>query len=176
MSAPNAARIGVLFVCHANMCRSPLAHALFVERARARGLLEALDIDSAGTWAADGIAPHAGSVAVGQEHGLSLASAGVSRGLRPDDLQRFAHIIVMDRANLSDVERLRRLSAFGAVEGGQAKVRLLRTIAEPHVRGGDLDVPDPVRGGPAEFAHVFALVDRGCNALLDELFGPNRAG
>ncbi|MEM6296781.1 MAG: low molecular weight protein-tyrosine-phosphatase [Myxococcota bacterium] len=174
MSTSNAGRLGVLFVCHANMCRSPLAHALFVERARQRGVLDSLDIDSAGTWAAEGIAPHAGSVAVGEQHGLSLASAGVSRGLRPDDLQRFAHIIVMDRANHADVERLRRLSAFGAVEGDQARVRLLRAISEPHARGGALDVPDPVRGGPAEFAHVFALVDHGCNALLDELFGPAR--
>lgn len=164
-----APRIGVLFVCHANMCRSPLAHGLFVHRARERGVLDRLDIDSAGTWAADGIAPHAGSVQVAAEHGLSLQSAGVSRSLRPDDLQRFTQIIVMDRANLGDVERFRRLSAFGPVSGGQATVRLLRTIDNPHARGADLDVPDPVRGGEAEFRNVYALVDRGCQALLDQL-------
>lgn len=164
-----AARIGVLFVCHANMCRSPLAHALFVHRARERGVLDQLDIDSAGTWAAPGIAPHAGSVHVAAEHGLSLDSAGVSRGLGPEDLQRFAQIIVMDRANLADVERFRRLSAFGASEGGQASVRLLRTVDQPQARGADLDVPDPVRGGEAEFRNVYAMVDRGCEALLDQL-------
>ncbi|MBV1859899.1 MAG: low molecular weight phosphotyrosine protein phosphatase [Nannocystaceae bacterium] len=165
----DASRIGVLFVCHANMCRSPLAHGLFVHRAQERGVLEKLDIDSAGTWAADGIAPHAGSVHVAAAHGLSLGSAGVSRSLRPTDLQRFAQIIVMDRANLADVERFRRLSAFGAVQGGQARVRLLRTLDNPHARGADLDVPDPVRGGEAEFHNVYGLVDRGCQALLDEL-------
>ncbi len=165
-----AARIGVLFVCHANMCRSPLAHGLFVQRAQQRGVLDQLDIDSAGTWAADGIAPHAGSVHVAAAHGLSLDSAGASRVLRPDDLQRFAQIIVMDRANLADVERFRRLSAFGAAQGGQANVRLLRTIDNPHVRGADLDVPDPVRGGEAEFRSVYAMIDRGAAALLDELF------
>ncbi len=164
-------RIGVLFVCHANMCRSPLAHALFVERARERDVLAQLDVDSAGTWAAQGIPPHAGSVQVGALHGLSLDAAGVSRGLAPDDLQRFAHVIVMDRANLADVERLRRLSAFGAVEGDQARVRLLRSISHPRARGSDLDVPDPVRGGEPEFRSVFELVDQGCRALLDELFG-----
>ncbi len=164
-----APRIGVLFVCHANMCRSPLAHGLFVQRARERGVLDQFDIDSAGTWAADGIAPHAGSVHVAAEHGLSLDSTGVSRGLRPDDLQRFAQIIVMDRANLADVERFRKLSAFGAAPGGQASVRLLRTIDNPHARGADLDVPDPVRGGEAEFRNVYALVNRGCQVLLDQL-------
>jgi protein-tyrosine phosphatase len=166
-----SARIGVLFVCHANMCRSPLAHGLFVHRAEQRGVLDRLDIDSAGTWAAQGIPPHHGSVQVAEAHGISLAVTGTSRGLVPDDLQRFAHIVVMDRANEADVERLRRLSAFGAVEGGQASVRLLRAIAQPRARGVDLDVPDPVRGGEPEFRHVYDLVDQGCNALLDELFG-----
>ncbi len=165
-------RIGVLFVCHANMCRSPLAHGLFVHRAQERGVLDRLEVDSAGTWAANGIPPHPGSLHVAHEHGISLESAGTSRSISPDDLQRFAHIVVMDRANLADVERLRRLSAFGAVEGDQANVRLLRMIDTPQVRGGELDVPDPVRGGEPEFRHVYALVDRGCRALLDELFGP----
>lgn len=164
-------RIGVLFVCHANMCRSPLAHGLFVHRARERGVLDRLDIDSAGTWAAEGIAPHHGSLHVANLHGVSLEAAGMSRSISPDDLQRFAHIIVMDRANLADVERLRRLSAFGAVEGDQARVRLLRAIETPHARGNDLDVPDPVRGGEPEFREVYGLVDRGVGALLDELFG-----
>lgn len=165
----NPPRIGVLFVCHANMCRSPLAHGLFVHRAHERGVLDRLDIDSAGTWAANGIPPHQGSLHVAHVHGISLDSAGTSRSISPDDLQRFAHIIVMDRANLADVERLRRLSAFGAVEGDQARVRLLRAIEHPNAR--DLDVPDPVRGGEPEFRHVYELVDRGCRALLDELFG-----
>ncbi|MCR9164768.1 MAG: low molecular weight protein-tyrosine-phosphatase [Nannocystaceae bacterium] len=165
-------RIGVLFVCHANMCRSPLAHGLFVHRARERGVLDQLDVDSAGTWAANGIAPHHGSLHVAQAHGISLDSAGTSRTISPEDLQRFAHVIVMDRANLADVERLRRLSAFGAVEGDQARVRLLRAIETPNAGGGELDVPDPVRGGEPEFQQVYALVDRGCRALLDELFGP----
>ena len=164
-------RIGVLFVCHANMCRSPLAHGVFVHRARERGVLDRLDVDSAGTWAAGGIAPHHGSLHVAGLNGISLEVAGTSRSIGPDDLQRFAHIIVMDRANLADVERLRRLSAFGAVEGDQARVRLLRAVETPHARGDALDVPDPVRGGESEFREVFALVDRGVVALLDELFG-----
>lgn len=165
----SAARIGVLFVCHANMCRSPLAHGLFVHRARERGVLDQFDIDGAGTWAADGIPPHAGSVHIAAEHGISLESTGTSRGLVPGDLQRFSQIIVMDRANLADVERFCQLSAFGAGSGGQPSVRLLRTVEHPHARGADLDVPDPVRGGEAEFRNVFALVDRGCQVLLDEL-------
>lgn len=164
-------KIGVLFICHANMCRSPLAHAVFVERARARGVLDQLDVDSAGTWAEDGVPPHHGSVAIAAKMGLSLDAAGQSRGLRPDDLQRFAHILVMDRANRTDVERLRRLSAFGPTHSGQAQVRMLRALAEPGARGPRLDIPDPVRGGEPQFRRVYDLVRAGCEVLLDELFG-----
>ena len=56
--------VGVLFVCHANVCRSPLAHGVFVHRVAERGLQARFEVDSAGTWAADGILPHSSSVAV----------------------------------------------------------------------------------------------------------------
>ncbi len=162
----------VLFVCHANICRSPLAHGVFVHLASEAGLAEAIEVDSAGTWAADGVAPHRGSQDVARQHGIDLAVAGTSRGLRPDDLQRFAHIIVMDRANDNDVGRLRRLSAFGPVAGGQAQVRLLRHITQPSATGASADVPDPVRGGPEDFARVYALIREGCEALLKQLAEP----
>lgn len=162
----------VLFVCHANICRSPLAHGVFVHLATEAGVAGAIEVESAGTWAADGIAPHRGSQDVAREHGIDLSVAGMSRGLRPDDLQRFAHIIVMDRANDNDVTRLRRLSAFGPVAGGQAQVRLLRHIAHPAASGAAADVPDPVRGGPEDFARVYALIREGCEVLLKQLVEP----
>lgn len=168
MNAPSSS---VLFVCHANICRSPLAHGVFVHLAREAGVADAIEVDSAGTWAAEGIAPHAGSVHVARAHGIELDVAGMSRGLRPEDLQRFTQIIVMDRANESDVTRLRRLSAFGTVAGGQAEVRLLRHVLDPAASGSKADVPDPVRGGPEDFANVYSLVREGCEVLLKQLVG-----
>jgi protein-tyrosine phosphatase len=162
-------RVGVLFVCHANICRSPLAHALFVHRAEDRGILARFEVDSAGTWAADGILPHANSVAVGRAHGIDLAVAGTSRIIAPDDLQRFAHVIAMDRDNEMDIVRLRRLSAFGTVEGPQANVRLLRRVARPEAKGVEADVPDPIGRGPKAFERTFAIIEEGVEALLDEL-------
>lgn len=161
--------IGVLFVCHANICRSPLAHGVFASLIRERGLEGRFDVDSAGTWAAQGDPPHAGSVTAAGAQGVDLAVAGLSRGLEPGDLQRFTHLIVMDRANLADVERLRRLSAFGAVQGGQARVRLLREVGAAQLRGQALDVADPVHRGPEAFAEMYRVVAYGCRALLDEL-------
>ena len=164
------APIRVLFVCHANQCRSPLAEGIFVEMLRERGLEGRFEVDSAGTWAADGIEPHPGSVAVAREHGIALLEiCRRSRSIEPGDLQNFDHVIAMDRDNESDILRLRRISAFGETEGKQAKIRLLRAVIDPDVRGSGADVPDPVRSGPRLFGKVYAIIEGGCRALLDEL-------
>jgi protein-tyrosine phosphatase len=170
MIAPAAPRIGVLFVCHANICRSPLAHGIFVHQARLRGATERFDADSAGTWAQDGVLPHAMSVAVAREHGIDLpALVGKSRAIVPADLHRFDHVLAMDRLVLGDLERLRGLSAFGPVEPGKARLRLLREVVDPRAHGADADVADPVRSGADAFAATFALLSEACERLLDEL-------
>lgn len=164
-------RIGVLFVCHANMCRSPLAEGVFAHLVEARGLHDRFEIDSAGTWAGEGISPHPLSVEIAREHGIDLKqlTTASSRPIHPDDLSRFEHVLAMDRANLEDIERLRRISAFGVVEGQRARVRLLRAVVDPRVQGREADVPDPIGRGPDAYATVYAIVEDACAALLDEL-------
>ncbi len=165
--------VGVLFVCHANLCRSPLAEGIFAHHVRARGLADRFVIDSAGCWAADGASPHPHSVEVAARHGIDLpALVGRSRGVVPDDLHRFDHVLAMDRANLDDLQRLQRLSASGPVQGGKARVRLLRHVVDPKAHGADADVPDPVRRGIEAYEHVFAILERACVGLLDELPTP----
>ena len=165
------APIGVLFVCHANMCRSPLAEGVFAHLVAQRGLEGRFAIDSAGTWAADGVEPHPHSVQIAREHGIDLRAltSASSRPIRPDDLSRFDHVLAMDRANEADIERLRRLSAFGPVEGKAARVRVLRAVLDPNARGSERDVPDPIGRGPEAYAHVYAIIADSCTALLDEL-------
>lgn len=166
----DAARIGVLFVCHANMCRSPLAEGVFAHLVRERGVADRFEIESAGTWAADGVPAHPLSIDVAREHGIALEEFTTgSRCIDPEDLARFDHILAMDRANFDDIQRLRRISAFGVVEGQRARIRLLRTVADPDIDGPDSDVPDPIGRGPEEYARVYAIIEEGCNALLDEL-------
>ncbi len=162
--------VGVLFVCHANLCRSPLCEGIFAAMAQARGLGDRVVVDSAGCWAEGGMAPHPHSIAIAAEHGIDL-TAQRSRGVRPEDLHRFDHILAMDRANLEDLQRLRRLSAFGPVQQGKARLRLLRHVVDPGATGTGADVPDPVRRGPEAYASTFALLTVASQALLDELFG-----
>jgi protein-tyrosine phosphatase len=146
----------VLFVCYANICRSPLAEGTFRWLAERRGVLDRLTIDSAGTSAMEGAPPHS----------LSQAIAGQ---LVRDDLSRFDHVVVMDRQNLETIRRLTG-SGFGSQAGFHARVRLLREIADPKATGADLDVPDPIGRGADHYRAVFGMIERGCAALLDELF------
>jgi protein-tyrosine phosphatase len=163
-------RIGVLFVCHANICRSPLAEGIFRHLAHERGVDDRFDVDSAGTWAPDGARPHELSVGVASKHGLDLAALQQrSRAIEPDDMNRFAHVLVMDRRNLADLERLRRISAFGDVEGKWPRVRLLRHVVDRDLSGRESDVPDPVSGGPEDFDETWTLLHAACTRLLDEL-------
>lgn len=167
---PGPDRRGVLFVCHANMCRSPLAAGIFVHLAREQGVADRFEVDSAGTWAPDGLPPHPLSVEAARNHGIDVALLGErSRSIAPDDLDRFADIVVMDRRNLADLERLRRISAFGPVVGGSARISLLRRFADPGAKGRRADVPDPVRGGSEQFEQAYRIIERACRALLDAL-------
>lgn len=165
-----AERRGVLFVCHANICRSPLAAGVFSQLLHERGIADRFEVDSAGAWALEGMAPHPYSQQQAELHDIPLSWLGeASRSIRPDDLDRFEQIVVMDRRNLADVERLRRISAFGPVVGGTATISLLRRFENTKARGRDADVPDPVRGGPDDFASTYGIIERGCRALLDNL-------
>ncbi len=158
--------MGVLFVCYANVCRSPLAEATFRHLAAQRGVEDRFRIDSAGTDAMEGSAPHPLSQQIAAEHGFALK--GRSRQLLRHDLARFDHVVVMDRMNFETIRRLAAPSAFGAIEGFRARVRMLRQIGQPDARGRDLDVPDPIRGGAEGYELAYRLIVAGCEALLDE--------
>lgn len=160
MSEPS--RVSVLFVCYANMCRSPLAEGLFRHLAAGRGLLDRVEIDSAGTSAIEGAEPHELSQAIAEEHGFSLSGRG--RQLLRDDLSRFDHILVMDRENLATIERL-----AGSLDAYPARVRLLRALAEPKAKPKQLDIPDPIGRGRGRYAEAYELMLASCEALLDEI-------
>lgn len=154
------AKTGVLFVCLGNICRSPLAEGVFRHMAAARGLSDQFNVDSAGTGAWHvGEPPDPRSMEVAARHGVRLN--GQARQVRPEDFSEFDLVVAMDRDNLRHLERQ------AAAGSGHARVRLLRSW-DPEA-GNDLDVPDPYYGGGSGFDHVFDMVERSCEALLNEL-------
>jgi protein-tyrosine phosphatase len=148
--------IRVLFVCLGNICRSPLAEAVFRHRVEERGWADRFEIDSAGTsgWHR-GAPPDSRSAEVARRRGIEVA--GASRKVVAADLRRFHYVIAMDEENL---DALRELQASA---GGTAQVRRLREF-EP--RAASLDVPDPYYGGPRGFEEVHDIVERACAGLL----------
>jgi len=148
--------IRVLFVCLGNICRSPLAEAVFRHLVDERGWTERFEIDSAGTsgWHR-GSPPDARSTEVARRRGIALT--GGSRKVVAADLRRFHYVIAMDEENLDALRELR------ASSGGTAQVRRLREL-EPGA--ASLDVPDPYYGGPRGFEDVHDIVERACAGLL----------
>jgi protein-tyrosine phosphatase len=152
-----ARRLGVVFVCLGNICRSPLAEGVFRHLVTQRGLHQHFEIDSAGTSSYhEGDPPDRRSAAVARARGIELA--GRSRPLRWRDLERFDWVIVMDRENHADVSRL------AAGRKPRARVHLLREF-DPEANG-ELDVPDPYYGGAAGFERVQDMIERACTQLL----------
>jgi protein-tyrosine phosphatase len=161
-------RVGVLFVCLGNICRSPLAKWIFTHRATSAGLIERLDIDSCGTggWhAGDGADPR--SVQIALERGLDVEHT--ARKLNPYlDFERFAYLIAMDKSNHANI-----LAAGGPRE----RVFLMRSFdrsVEP-ARAAELEVPDPYYGGEDGFVNVYEMLDRACQGLLDHIASSGRA-
>ncbi len=166
---PAAEPISVLFVCLGNHCRSPSAHAIAATIAEQRSLRNVL-VDSAGTADAhSGDHPHPLAVAEGRARGYRVTHVG--RRIHPDDFERFALIIAMDRSNVADLERMRghvehRRGFYPGVEPHQ--VQLLRRW-DPYAMPGDEELPDPWGKGAAAYTEMFDVIERTIPPLLDHL-------
>lgn len=150
----------VLFVCLGNICRSPLAEGIFLEKVQQLGQKDAFVGDSAGTAGYHiGENPDIRSIEVAQKHGITLKHKG--RKFVQEDFERFDHIFVMDRNNYEDVVSL----ALGKSEWIQ-KVKRMRDF-DPFPEMGN--VPDPYYGGMEGFENVFLMLERSIDAFLASL-------
>lgn len=145
----------MLFVCHGNICRSPMAEAVFRHMLEERGLGERFAVDSAAVSAEEignPVYPEANRTLVA--HGLP-ASNHHAWQLTRADYDRYDFFIGMDQEN---IYRMRQI--FGG--DSQHKVGLLLAYTE-HPR----EVEDPWYTG--RFDRVFDLITQGCQALLEAL-------
>jgi protein-tyrosine phosphatase len=152
-------KLGVLFVCMGNICRSPTAEGVFRAAAARAGLMARLDVDSAGTHDYHvGAPPDRRSTLAARRRGYDIAPLR-ARQVAIEDFSRFHHIYAMDGGNLALLAQMRP-------PGYAGQLGLFLDLA-PEV--GLRDVPDPYYGGPDGFEQVLDLIERASEALVVKL-------
>lgn len=152
--------INILFVCHGNICRSPMAEFLLRDIVKSRGFSGSFYIASAATSREEiGNPVHRGTRAKLQQRGISTAGKCAVR-LEKQDYGKYDFLIGMDRYNISDMLRILGGDPEGKVH------RLLDFTDHPR------DVADPWYTG--DFDTTCDDVLEGCNALLDHILRQNR--
>lgn len=148
----------VLFVCLGNICRSPLAEAIFKHKVKARGLDQFIEGDSCGTSNYHiGDSPDPRTITNAGKNGIAIDHCG--RQLIVDDLDNFDFILAMDKSNYQNILKLSNGSEF------QHKIKLMREF-DP--KGGE-DVPDPYYGGEKNFQEVYEILDRSIEEFLNQV-------
>jgi len=155
----NKEKIGVIFICMGNICRSPTAEAVFRHQVEQAGLTEQILIDSAGTHDYHiGEAPDARTQRAARKRGYDLSNLR-GRQVVVADFYRFDYMLAMDEANLEILKRLRPRDA-------QSHLGLLLEFAERHT---EREVPDPYFGGADGFERVLDMVEDAAAGLLKHL-------
>lgn len=146
----------ILFVCTANICRSPMAEGALRAFLSARDVgPETVRIDSAGTHDYHaGEPPYQLAVQAAKKRGYDIAQR-TARRITPGDFDSFDHILAMDRVNLVNLRTVCPTRC-------KQKVELLLDYGDAH--HGE-DVPDPYGGSAEDFDRTLDLIEDGCSGL-----------
>ena len=150
----------ILFVCHGNICRSPMAEFIFKEKIRSRGLQDQFYVESAAVSTEEiGNSIYPPAKRCLNFHGIPFDRDKTARQITRADYDRFDLIILMDRMNL-------RWLKYIIPDDPQNKVRLMMSYA-----GQDRDVADPWYTG--DFETTYRDITLATEKLLEELSGQN---
>ncbi len=154
---PDTMVVSILFVCHGNICRSPMAEFIMKDLVSRRGLSADFRIESCATSTEElgnDIYPPAKEEL--RRRGIPFSHRR-ARQMTRSDYGAYDYIIAMDRQNLRNLERF--------VDGDpERKVTLMMSHA-----GEQQGVADPWYTG--DFSQTFDDLERACTALLDEIVG-----
>lgn len=151
--------IRVMFICHGNICRSPMAEFILKDMVKKKGIENEFFIASSATsteeiWGGRGNPVYPPAKAELKKHGISCDGKTAVQ-LKKDDYEKYDLFICMDSMNYRNI-----LCIFG--NDKEEKVRKLMTYTS---RSGDVDDPWYSR----DFATTYRDISDGCEGLLKEL-------
>ena len=147
--------VKILFVCHGNICRSPMAEFMMKDLVKKEGLEDRFLIESAAVSREEignPVYPPAREMLA--RHGISCAGKR-ARQMTVQDYEEYDLLIAMDRSNLTRMERI-------CGRDTQGKIYLMMDFTS---RPGE--VADPWYTG--DFTATWRDLEEGCRGLLDYL-------
>ena len=142
--------IKILFLCHGNICRSPMAEFVMKDMVRKAKLEWKFEIASAATSTEElGNPVHRGTQAKLREVGI-LCERRAARQMTRRDYDYYDIIIGMDRYNMRNMQRI-----TGGDPDGKMRMLLHRDVADPWYTGN--------------FDETYRDVSEGCRLLMEEL-------
>ena len=149
--------MNILYLCHGNICRSPMAEFIMKALVKSRGLEQMFHIDSAAVSSEEignPIYPPAKRCLT--QHGVTFDNGKRARQVTMADYDRFDRIICMDASNLRLIRRI-------IPSDPEGKIHLLMSYT-----GRSRDVADPWYTG--DFEEAFKDILEGCEAMLNLSF------
>jgi protein-tyrosine phosphatase len=149
----------ILFVCMGNICRSPTAHGVFLQKVLDHGLGGQVQVDSAGTHNYhSGNPPDERSQAHASRRGYDLSDLR-ARQISDEDFERHDLILAMDWDNVALIQE----------ECPTEHLPKVRRLTEFCLTHDSPVVPDPYYGGKDGFEDVLDLVEDACEGLLQHV-------
>ncbi|XP_072912896.1 low molecular weight phosphotyrosine protein phosphatase isoform X2 [Hemitrygon akajei] len=151
------AQRSVLFVCLGNICRSPIAEAIFRKLATDQGVINKWMIDSAGVADINaGKSPDSRALNCLRQYGIETTHK--ARQVTDNDFATFDFMLCMDESNLRSLKSL-----AGKVNNPKSEIQLLGSY-DPQKKN---IIHDPYYGEESDFEEVYQQCLRCCTAFLE---------
>ncbi len=143
----------IMFVCHGNICRSPMAEFIFKNIVAGNKRESEFLIDSSATsYEEIGNPVYPPAKRVLRENNIPF-SERTAKKLYPEDYKKYDLFVVMDNNNFRNIKRI-------FPHDSENKIKKLMQFA-----GMDADVSDPYYSG--DFEKTFEDIMLGCKALFN---------